>query len=118
MDCFCIIILVIVVIIFAMFICFCTIGKSNRVSGGHEVKLGDSETLHIENYKELKRVLRKMHPEWKEEEAHAKARKEADIIVNSIIARMDTTLGYHKKAAFIDEEIMKVINSIGKGITE
>lgn len=114
MDCFCIIILVIIVIIFAMFICFCPIGKSERVSGGHEVKLGD-KTLHIENYKELKRVLREMHPEWNEEEAHAKARAEADRIVDDIIARMDKTLGYHQKAAFIDEEIMKVIESIRKG---
>ena len=113
MDCFCIIILVIVLIIFAMFICFCTIGKSDRVSGGHEVKL-DDKTLHIENYKELKKILKEKHTDWDKSDVRA----EADKIVDEIIARMDKTLGYHQKAAFIDEEIMKTIESIRKGITE
>ena len=115
MDYLGILVLVIVVIIFVMFICFCSIGKSNRVRGGHEVKLDNDEIFHIKNYKELKKILREMHPEWKEEEAHAKARAEADKIVDEIIARMDKTLGYHQKAAFIDEEIMKMIK---KGIPE
>lgn len=110
MSCCGILILVIVVIIFAMFICFYPIGKRNRVSGGHEVKFED-KTLHIENYKELKKALREMHPEWDKLEVRA----EADKIVDNIIARMDKTLGYHRKAAFIDEEIMKVINSIKEG---
>ena len=113
MNGFCILILVIVVLIFAMFMCFCPIGKSNRVSGGHEVKLGD-KTLHIENYKELKRILREMHTNWDK----LTTRTEADKIVNEIIERMDKTLGYHQKAAFIDEEIMKVIKSIKEGNTE
>lgn len=117
MSCCCILILVIIVIIFTAFICFRFIDKRDRVSGGHEVKFED-KTLHIENYKELKRVLREKHQEWKEEEAHAKARAEADRIVDEIVARMDKTLGYHQKAAFIDEEIMKVINSIRERVTE
>lgn len=116
MNCSCILVLVIVVIIFAIFICFCPICKSDRVSGGHEVKplhevkIGDG-TLHIENYKGLKKVLRDKYTGGDKKKARAKA----DEIVDEIIARMDKTLGYHQKAAFIDDEIMKVINSIEAG---
>lgn len=110
MNCSCILVLVIVVIIFAIFICFCPICKSDRVSGGHEVKIGD-DTLHIENYKGLKKVLRDKYTGGDKKKARAKA----DEIVDEIIARMDKTLGYHQKAAFIDDEIMKVINSIEAG---
>ena len=113
MSCCGILVLVIVVIIFAMFICFCPIGRRDRVSGGHEVKFED-KTLHIENYKELKKTLRETHPEWDK----AAVRAEADRIVDSIIARMDKTLEYHQKAAFIDEEIMKEINAIREGISK
>lgn len=111
MNSFGIIILSIIVIIFVIFIYFRPIGKGDRVSGGHEVKLGD-KTIHIENYKELKRVLREKHAEWDK----LAIRAEADKIVNEIIARMDKTLGYHQKAAFIDKEIMKVIKTIREGI--
>ena len=113
MNCCGILILVIVVIIFAMFICFCPIGKRGRVSGGHEVKFGD-KTLHIENYKELKKTLKEMNTTWDKKTVRA----EADRIVDEIIAKMDKTLGYHQKAAFIDEEIMKKIESIRKGISK
>jgi hypothetical protein len=96
-----------------MFIYFCPIGKSDRVSGGHEVKFGD-KTLHIENYTELKNILRDKHTDWDEDTVHA----EADKILNEIIANMDKKLEYHQKAAFIDEEIMKKIESIRKGNSE
>ena len=114
MNCCGILIVVIVVIIFAMFICFCPTGKHGRVSGGHEVKLGDHETLHIENYKELKKTLKEMNTTWDKKTVRA----EADRIVDEIIAEMDNTLGYHQKAAFIDEEIIKKIESIRKGISK
>ena len=103
---------------------FCPIGKSDRVNGGHEVELEHevelddhevkigNDILHIKNYKELKKVLR---DKYTGEDKKKKARAEADKIVDEIIARMDKTLGYHQKAAFIDEEIMKEINFIRAG---
>lgn len=110
MSCCGILIIVIVVIIFAMFIWFYPIGKSDQVSGGHKVKFGD-KTLHIKAYKELKRILREMHPEWDKLTVRAEVNK----IIDKIISRMDKNLtDQQDEDEFIDKEIMKEIESIQK----
>ena len=93
---------------------FCPIGKSDQVSGGHKVKLGD-KILHIKKYKELKKILKDKRTNGDKE----KARAEADKIVDEIIARMDKKpTDQQDEEEFIDKEIMKEIESIRKGIAE
>jgi hypothetical protein len=106
MDCFTVIV-VIILIAAAILLYFSFTGKNSFISGGHEVK-HNGKTLHIENFKELKRKLRELHPDWNSEQIH----NEADSIIAGFLAKMDSDLGYHDQAKFIDDSIAEYLNSL------
>lgn len=106
MDC-CTIVIVIILIAVAILLYFNFTDKSTPISGGHEVK-HNGKTLHIENFKELKRRLKQLHPDWESEQIH----KEADRIVADFLATMDPALGYHEQAKYIDDRIAEYIERL------
>ena len=106
MDCFAVIIAIILIAVAMLLYCKFT-KKDTSISGGHEVK-HNGKTLHIENFKKLKRRLRELHPDWDSEQIH----KEADSIVAEFLAKMDPTLGYHEQAKYIDDSIAEYLKSL------
>ena len=107
MDCSTIIIIVIVLIVVAFLLYLNFTKKSTFITGGHEVK-HNGKTLHIENFKELKRKLRELHPDWESEQIH----NEADRIVADLLTKMDPSLGYHEQAKYIDDHIAEYIERL------
>ncbi len=105
MDC-CTIIIVIILIAVAILLYFNFTDKSTSISGGHKVK-HNGKTLHIENFKALKRRLKELHPSWKPEQIH----EEADRIVADFLANMKPDLGYHEQAKYIDDSIAGYIKN-------
>ena len=106
MDCFTIIVVIILIAIAILLYCGFT-KKNTFIAGGHEVK-HNGKTLHIENFKELKRRLRELHPDWNTNQIH----NEADRIVADFLAKMDPALGYHEQAKYIDDSISEYIKSL------
>lgn len=106
MDCFTIVV-VIILIAAAILLFFNFSEKDTSISGGHEIK-HNGKTLHIENFKELKRKLRELHPDWDSSQIH----EEADRIVAGFLATMDPALGYHEQAKYIDDSIAEYLKSL------
>ena len=106
MDCFTIIVVIILIAV-AILLYFCLTKKNIFITGGHEVK-HNGKTLHIENFKELKRKLKQLHPDWDSNRIH----NEADRIVADFLAKMDPALGYHEQAKYIDDSISEYIKSL------
>ena len=99
--------MVVILIAAAILLYFNFSEKDTSISGGHEVK-HNGKTLHIENFKELKRKLRELHPDWDSEQIH----NEADRIVADFLAKMDPALGYHEQAKYIDDRIIEYLMSL------
>ena len=99
MDCSTIIIVIILIAV-AILLYFIFTKRNDFISGGHEVK-HEGKTLHIENFKKLKRRLRELHPDWESDQIH----NEADRIIADFLAKMDPDLGYHEQAKYIDDSI-------------
>ena len=106
MDCSTIVIVIILIAV-AILLYFSFTKKNTSISGGHEVK-HNGKTLHIENFKELKRKLRELHPDWDSNQIH----NEADHIVADFLAKMDPALGYHEQAKYIDDRIAEYIKNV------
>ncbi len=107
MGCFCTVIIIAIIVIAAVFIYCKLTGKTICIKGGHEVK-HNGNTLHVKNFKSLKKKLREKYPEKDTKEIH----EEADRIVNKILSEMPSGLGYHDQAKWIDEQIEKRINEL------
>jgi hypothetical protein len=107
MDCSAIIIVVVILIAVAILLYFGFTDTNAPISGGHEVK-HNGKTLHIENFKELKRKLKQLYPDWESEQIH----NEADRIVAEFLAKMDPSLGYHEQAKYIDDSIAEYIKGL------